>query len=138
MRLPYWGPTQTTTVIGILVTRLLRFMCLYLLVVTRLRPGCVRGLGSVPGRGYGLISAPKTPENLWNLPSPVTNGYRGAQFLLVKRPEREPKHLPQPSTEFKVESSYNFTTPPTPRKCRGRHLTLLKIQNVTCPVYSRI
>jgi len=49
--------------------------------------------GSIPGRGWELISLPTRPHQLWGPPSLRCNGYRGS-FRGVKRPDRESHHSP--------------------------------------------
>jgi hypothetical protein len=48
-------------------------------------------------RGFSI----RHPDRLWGLPSLLSNGYRGALSLGVKRPGREADHSPQSSAKVK-------------------------------------
>jgi hypothetical protein len=63
------------------------------------------GRGSFPGRGKRFVSSPQRPDRLWGPPSHLTNGYRGAFSLVVKRPGSKADYSPPSSVEIKNDGA---------------------------------
>jgi hypothetical protein len=59
------------------------------------------GRDSIPGTGKRFFSIPQRTDWLWGPPNLLSDGYRGALYLVVKRPGRETDHSPPSSVEVK-------------------------------------
>ena len=77
--------------------------------VTTLRAGQPRKRGSCHGRRNRLLSSPKLPDRLCDLPSFPFNGYRERAFADVKRPGSATDDSPPSSVKVKNERSYTST-----------------------------
>jgi hypothetical protein len=75
-----------------------------------------RGVGVWVSVGVRIFTSPCRPDRLWGPPNLLSNGYRGALSLRVKRPGRESDHSPPTSAEVKKICLYvqpqrgNFTS----------------------------
>jgi hypothetical protein len=69
--------------------------------------------GSIPGRGIGFFLQPVCPNQLWNPPSLLPNGYHG--FLpCIKRPRHDADHSLPSSAEVMNAWELYFLPPLSP------------------------
>jgi hypothetical protein len=82
-------------------------------IMTRLRHGCPRNYGSIPGRFKGFISSPKHPDRFCHPPCHLFSGHR---FFF---PEHGTDHSLPPCAEGKNAWSYTTTHPYAFMACTG-------------------
>jgi hypothetical protein len=82
----------------------------FIFITTLLLPYVLDDQPSIPGRGRVFFFWPLHPDRFWNLPSPLSNGYRWL-FQWVKRPELESDHSYPSSAEIMNVWSYAATPP---------------------------
>ena len=71
-------------------------------IMTGLRIGGIRKLGSFPGRGERILASPKPPHRLRRPPSPVFSRYRGTSLIRSWKP---------PCVVAKIAQSYTIMSP---------------------------
>jgi hypothetical protein len=79
-----------------------------MILCTLMEPGR-SGFYPREGQGRDFFSSPPRPDQLWSPPNLLSNGYRGALSLGVKRLGREAAHSPPSSSGVKNVWSCNST-----------------------------
>jgi hypothetical protein len=72
--------------------------------------GWTTGVRFLDGKEIFLSSPPRS-DRLWDPPSLLSNGYRGAPSPKVKLPGREADNSPPSNAEVKNKWSFNATPP---------------------------